>query len=382
MVAWQEPKGALTTYCVSLCGSYGTIPKINKNTRFVFHLSVKPISRSAGRSATAAAAYRAGAEIVDERTGEIHDYTRKGGVEHSEIVTPAGAPAWADDRSKLWNAAELAEKRKDARVAREYEVGIPKELNREQGIELVRDFAHGLSERYGVAVDFNIHKDSAHKWDGTEKGFEGYHAHILTTTRQVTSDGFEGKAEPELSDTKRKSLGMVCGAEEIERVRQSWEVAANRHLEQAGQSQRIDCRSLKAQGLDREPSQHLGPTVTALERRGQRTDAGDANRRIEAAFAQGIEDRRELTTLRPQLIDTQTSIERALRVRQKFQGFTERIETGADSFVQRFETQQRQQAAELARVAAEREAELVRIAAEREAAVEQSQRRKGPSHGR
>ncbi len=107
----------------------------------MFHLSVKPISRASGRSATAAAAYRAGAEIEDLRTGETHDYSRKRDVVHSEILVPPGSPAWAEDRSALWNAAEAAEKRKDARVARDYEVAIPKELTREQGIELVRDFA-------------------------------------------------------------------------------------------------------------------------------------------------------------------------------------------------------------------------------------------------
>ena len=96
----------------------------------IYHLSVKPISRSAGRSATAAAAYRAGelgAPIVDERTGDVHDYTRKRGVLSADIVLPDGAPSWAQDRPRLWNAAELAEKRKDACVAREYEVALPAE---------------------------------------------------------------------------------------------------------------------------------------------------------------------------------------------------------------------------------------------------------------
>ena len=101
----------------------------NKYPVAIFHLSVKPISRSAGRSATGAAAYRAGEKIEDLRTGEIHDYRRKGGVESADLVLPNGAPVWASDRSKLWNAAELAEKRKDACVAREYEVALPSELS-------------------------------------------------------------------------------------------------------------------------------------------------------------------------------------------------------------------------------------------------------------
>ena len=250
----------------------------------MFHLSVKPISRSAGRTATAAAAYRSGALIVDERTGELHDYTRKRDVvqEGSGIVVPPGSPVWAEDRAALWNAAEAAEKRKDARVARDYEVAIPKELTKEQGIELVRDFSAGLAERYGVAVDYNVHRDELKKWDGTEKGWQGYHAHVLTSTRKLGRDGFGDKAEIELSDTKRKGLGLGDGASEIERVRQMWEVAANRHLEQANQTQRIDRRSLKDQGIAREPTVHLGPGVTALERDGIPSRLGDINRQAEA----------------------------------------------------------------------------------------------------
>ncbi len=105
----------------------------------MYHLSVKPVSRSSGRSATAAIAYRTAEKIIDERTNQLHDYTKKQGVVHEEIILPPNSPDWAKDREKLWNAAEAAEKRKDARVAREYEVAIPKELTKEQGIELVRE---------------------------------------------------------------------------------------------------------------------------------------------------------------------------------------------------------------------------------------------------
>ena len=250
----------------------------------MFHLSVKPISRSAGRTATAAAAYRSGSLITDERTGELHDYTRKRDIvqEGSGILVPPGSPAWAEDRATLWNAAEAAEKRKDARVARDYEVAIPKELTKAQGIELVRDFADSLADRYGVAVDYNVHRDELRKWDGTEKGWQGYHAHVLTSTRKLGRDGFGDKAEIELSDTKRKSLGLGDGASEIERVRRMWEVAANRHLEQANQTQRIDRRSLKDQGIDRDPTVHLGPGVTALECDGIPSRLGDINRQAVA----------------------------------------------------------------------------------------------------
>ena len=285
----------------------------------MYHLSVKCVCRASGRGAPAAAAYRAGDEIEDERTGVTHDYTRKGGVEHSEIIVPAGAPTWAEDRSALWNAAEHAEKRKDARVAREYEVAIPKELSRDQSIALVRDFAQELCDRYGVAVDFNLHKDSAIKWDGSAKGYDGLHAHVMTTTRRLGPEGFGAKAEPELSDTKRKSLGLSDGAAEIERVRQLWEVTANRHLELAGESRRIDRRSLKDQGVEREPTRHLGPAATVLERRGVRTDLGEVNRRILEAFQQGVQARHQVAELDQQIVDTQSTLADVLRERVQLQ---------------------------------------------------------------
>ena len=95
----------------------------------IFHLQINTVSRSAGRSATAAAAYRAGEKIVDERTGEIHDYTRKGGVEASALFAPAGSPEWAADRAQLWNSAEGAENRKNSTVAREFVIALPAELS-------------------------------------------------------------------------------------------------------------------------------------------------------------------------------------------------------------------------------------------------------------
>ena len=251
----------------------------------MYHLSIKSISRSDGRSATAAAAYRAGAEIEDLRTGEVHSYKRKRDVvkEHSGIVLPPGSPSWATDRSALWNAAETAEKRKNSRVARDYEVTIPRELTVEQGADLVRDFAHAISDRYGVAVDYNLHRDDPRTWDGSEKGYQGYHAHILTTTRTLGAGGFGAKSAIEMSDTQRRALGLGDMSTEIEKVRQLWEVAANRHLERAGIDRRIDRRSLKDQGIDREPTIHLGPAVAAFERHGLASRMGDFNRQVVAA---------------------------------------------------------------------------------------------------
>jgi hypothetical protein len=218
----------------------------------IYHLSVKAISRSAGRSATAAAAYRAGVEITDTRTGEVHDYTRKRGIVSADLVLPAGAPEWAADRSALWNAAEHAERRKDACVAREYEVALPSELPAAARRQLALDFAQEMANREGCAVDVAIHEPS--------KGGDNrnHHAHIMRTTRKV-AEGLGAKLDTEKAGRNR--------AADLEAVRARWAELTNERLREYGIEATVDHRSLKAQGIDREPTQHLGPTATAIERR-------------------------------------------------------------------------------------------------------------------
>lgn len=265
----------------------------------IFHASTKTVSRSAGRSAVASAAYRAGVELVDERTGLVHDYTRRGGVVATEILIPGGGSA---ERNALWNAAEQAEKRKDGRTAREWVIALPAELDAAQRAALAREFAAALVERYGVAVDLAIHRPDR------EGDNRNHHAHLLTTTRQVSraSDGslvLGDKASIELSDTKRRALGLGPAADEIGAVRELWEQIANRALERAGSAERIDSRSLAAQGIDREATQHLGPVATEMERRGAPSDRGDGNRQAAA----NNERRAELSA---EIIDLQAERER------------------------------------------------------------------------
>jgi ATP-dependent exoDNAse (exonuclease V) alpha subunit len=238
----------------------------------IYHLSVKPISRAGGRSATAAAAYRSGELVHDLTSDEVFDYTRKRGVEHSEIVLSAAAARadinWARDREALWNAAEIAEVRKDARVAREYEVALPHELNRGQRVELVRAFSAELANRYGVAVDFSIH--APHR-NGDERN---HHAHIMTTTREVTATGLGSKAAIEWSDTDRRKKGLEPAKSEVKTIRERWAVLTNEHLLERGIEVQVDHRSLQEQGIDREPQSHLGPAVSGMERRGMETEVG------------------------------------------------------------------------------------------------------------
>ena len=233
----------------------------------IYHLSAQIISRKAGRSSTAAAAYRAGERIVDERTGEIHDFTRKGGVSHTEIVMPSGSD-WAPTRSELWNAVEAKNKRADSQVAREFLVALPDELDQNQRRELALAFARELADKYQIAADVCIHAP------GREGDQRNHHAHILTSTNKVQGHGFGNKAR-ELDFVAHNMAGKVGQANEIDLVRERWEQLANQALEKAGQEARIDHRSLEAQGItDRAPGVHLGPTATAIERSGRESDVG------------------------------------------------------------------------------------------------------------
>ncbi len=219
----------------------------------IYHLSVKAISRSSGRSATAAAAYRAGCDIADERTGYIHDYRRKSGVESTDIVLPDDAPEWATDRSRLWNAAELAEKRKDACVAREFEVALPAEISPKERKRLALDFAKEIANQRGCALDVAIH--APHREGDTRN----HHAHILCTTRKIEADGLGEKLDTEKAGRNRKA--------DLETVRVRWAELTNDRLRENGIEARVDHRSLEAQEIDRQPTRHLGPAATGYERR-------------------------------------------------------------------------------------------------------------------
>lgn len=170
---------------------------------------------------------------MDDRTGEIHDYTRRSGVVSSHIVLPDDHPDWAEDRSQLWSGAELAETRKNSVVAREVEVGLPAELTVAEREDLATGFAAHLVDRYGVAAEVSVHEPSC---DGDQRN---HHAHILFTTRRMDEKGFTEKTR-ELDDKR-------TGPEEIEAIRKDWETFQNQALERAGQEKRVDHRSLYAQ---------------------------------------------------------------------------------------------------------------------------------------
>lgn len=228
----------------------------------IYHLSASMIGRSSGRSATAAAAYRAACVVRDERTGEVHDYGRKTGVEATLILAPDGAPAWAHDRAALWNAVEAVETRKDAQVAREITVALPAELDAADRRALVEGWVADQLVSQGMVADIAFH--APHR-EGDQRN---HHAHILLTTRGLGPEGFGPKERG------------WNGKDQLATWRESWAEAQNRSLERAHVSERVDHRGLVAQGLEELPTRHLGPAATALERQEAR-EAAEMGREVE-----------------------------------------------------------------------------------------------------
>lgn len=262
----------------------------------IFHLSTKPIKRSSGRSATASAAYRAACEIEDKRTGLTHDYSKKNGVVNSEAFVVVDGEKVAVDRAQLWNAAEFAEKRKDARTAREIVINLPHELSKELRQNLVEDFTEYVAQKYNVAIDYAIHEPDKH---GDNRN---HHAHILMTTRDVTlkngSVELGKKTSLELSNTKLKTLDMPKTQEQIVSLRESWATMTNDYLSFANVDARIDHRSFEEQELSIKPTIKLGWEASALERSGIATDRGDFNRAIRADNLQIVNLENEIVDLR------------------------------------------------------------------------------------
>ncbi len=219
----------------------------------IFHLSVKTFSRAKAQSAVAAAAYRAGERLIDERVGEVKNYRPRGAVLRDEgrLILPPGAPAWS--REKVWNQAEAAENRKNSTVAREVEVSLPAELDRADRVRLAHDFGKWLSDEYGVAADVQIHEPTPKHDDP-----RNFHSHILLSTRQLTPDGFGQKTR--ILDDKK------TGPEQVELMRKEWADRVNRALEFRGIEERIDHRSNARRGIECTPTIHVGRGAGAASR--------------------------------------------------------------------------------------------------------------------
>ena len=218
----------------------------------IYHVHCDIIGRTSGGSAVAAAAYRATEKITDRTTGEKHDYTRKEKALFSEILTPAESPEWAHVRAELWNQVEEKENRKNSQFCRSFDIALMKEFDLETNKKLVEQWANENYVSRGLAADVAIH--------GPHKSNNNTHAHVLVTTRKLNKDGWTEK-DREANDR-----------EFLQHVRTSWAEIVNAEFERRGMAERIDERTLEAQGIDREPQQHQGKAATAMERRGENPD--------------------------------------------------------------------------------------------------------------
>ena len=228
----------------------------------IYHFSVQVIGRAQGRSAVAAAAYRAAERLHDDRLDRDHDFTNKAGVVHSEILLPDGAPERFSDRATLWNEVEATEKRKDAQLAREVEFAIPREMNQAQGIALAQDFVRAEFVERGMIADLNVH------WDIGAAKLGKPHAHVMLTMREVGEEGFGAKVR----DWNRTEL--------VEQWRERWADHVNARLAELDIDARIDHRSLEAQGIDLEPQDKIGPAASRMGERGLESERIEDHRAI------------------------------------------------------------------------------------------------------
>ena len=259
------------------------------DTIAIYHCSIKIVSRGKGKSAVAAAAYRSGEKITNEWDGMIHDYTRKRGIVHSEILLPSNAPPDFQDRGTLWNSVEQIEKACNSQLARELEVALPIELSREEQVRLVRAYCSSQFVSRGMCADFNIH----------DTGNGNPHAHILLTMRPMDAQGKwlpKSKKEYVLDESgeriqlpsgnfKTRKVDLVDwnNRENAEVWRRAWADLANEFLERNDCPERIDHRSYERQGIEQIPTVHVGVSATQMEKKGIVTERGELNRNIKAA---------------------------------------------------------------------------------------------------
>ena len=252
----------------------------------IYHLSIKIISRGKGKSAVAASAYRSGEKIKNEYDGIVHDFTRKRGIAHTEILLPQNAPQEFANHSVLWNSVEKIEKSKNSQLAREIEIALPQELDREKQIELVREYVKENFVKVGMCADIALHD----KNDGNP------HAHILLTMRPFNEDkrwGEKSKKEYILDENgekvklkngnyKTRKINTVDWNEQdkAEEWRKAWADITNKYLEENSIQEKVDHRSYQRQGIEEIPTIHLGVSASQMEKKGITTDRGNINREI------------------------------------------------------------------------------------------------------
>lgn len=347
----------------------------------LYRFEAKIISRDGGRStvgasayrtgkcATASAAYRAGAEMVDERTGQRFDYSKKKGVLGAEIMLPDGAPEWMRDRAKLWNAVEKIEKRKDAQLARDFVISLPHELSHEERVALTTSFVQKHFVSKGFAADIAWH---APEKRGDKRNF---HAHVMVTQRRVEGDGFAKRKER----ANTKEHPMKVWKRDLDALRADWAEHGAAALEKAGlhlEAERFHVGNLRldkqreaalkrgdlgwAEELDREPEPKQGPLATKMEREGKESRAGADRRAAKDRNAELANLKAEHAATTADIIDLQL----------------ERMRRGhMDDLTDEFLAQQPEREKELLEDARRREAEFVALRVRAEKQAEEDRRR-------
>ena len=269
------------------CGFYYPIREVIPIA--IYHWNIGIVSRGKGKSAVAAAAYRSGEKLTNEWDGMTHDYTRKGGVVHTEIMLPPHAPPSFSDRSTLWNSVELYEKAGNAQLAREIDAALPIELSREEQIRLVREYCSSQFVSRGMCVDFVIHD--------TNSG--NPHCHIMLTMRPLDERGaWAAKSKKEYDlDENGERIRLPSGRYKTHKIdltgwndkdntllwRKAWADFTNDFLERNGSPERIDHRSNAERGIEELPTVHMGVAACQMEKKGIVTERGELNRNIKAA---------------------------------------------------------------------------------------------------
>ena len=234
-----------------------------------YHMSIKIFSRGKGASAVQKAAYRAADKFKSEYDGEIHDYTKKKGVIHTEILLPENALDEYINREILWNSVEQNERYINAQLAREIEISLPNELTQQQNIELARKFAQEVLVDEGMVADICVH----------DKNDGNIHAHIMCSMRPINEDGTWGQKSQRVDGIKVPTVDWN-DREKSEYWRRKWAEYQNEALKKYNHQARVDHRSYQRQEIEQVPTVHLGPEATWMERRGIRTERGDNNRDI------------------------------------------------------------------------------------------------------
>jgi ATP-dependent exoDNAse (exonuclease V) alpha subunit len=303
----------------------------------IYHFSVKVISRKQGHSAVEAAAYRTAEKLTDERTGQVadyrkrgtsllaaaayrsggklaepltgdmHDYSQRRSVIHTEILAPSDAPAWVQDRQKLWNAVEKAEKRKDAQLARDLVIALPHELTHEQRVDLLRKFVKAEFVDRGMIADMAIHTP--------DNDWRNHHAHVMLTMRSISQDGF-GKKIREWNASFATGQGeggraFAKGTTVLDTWRKAWADHANAALEQHGHEARIDHRSYVELGIDKIPGVHIGKARhKAGDVQSRAHDIANDNHEVAALHGRRAGIDAELLVLRRQRAERDNQTER------------------------------------------------------------------------